>query len=275
MKTLLTQVLEDWCTARKGRVTPVAGAWVTRVDLPQGHFFVHGYALPLNSAASFQLARDKVATSTVLMEAGVACIPHRLVMRPEVAQAWYGYPCSVEKQLEECRRQFGEDMVIKPNHGFGGQGVERVHGQVEALSRTLDILAVDRDCAVSPFVDAARELRLVVLDGRVVCVYEKERGEDWRHNLARGARAVPLEDSALRDRATQRAREACEVLGLRLASVDVFVTGEDLRVIEVNSGVVLEKMAHQLPGGVDIARRVYGEILGAVERDLDRLHGTI
>jgi len=253
----------------------VAGLWVSRVELPRGHFFVHGYALPLNTAASYQLARDKVATSLVLAAAGVPCVPHRLVMAPEVAEAWYGSPRDVTAQLEECLEAFGEDLVLKPNHGFGGQDVQRTQSRREAGEVLAQVLGSARDHAVAPYIPDAREVRVVLLDEAILCIYEKVRGEDWRHNLARGAQAVPVTDPSLAEACGDLARRAAGVLGLRLAAVDLFLTRDGLSVIEVNSGVVLEKMARQLPGGMDIARRAYGEILGAVERDLDRLHGSI
>jgi glutathione synthase/RimK-type ligase-like ATP-grasp enzyme len=61
------------------------------------------------------------------------------------------------------------------------------------------------------------------------------------------------------------ARAAAAAMNLRFGSVDV-VRDEagKLRILEVNSGVMMEFLARALPEGEALARRVYGAALRAM-----------
>lgn len=90
----------------------------------------------------------------------------------------------------------------------------------------------------------------------------------WRHNLAAGAQPVldlPLEQ---RKRVVSLARQALEILGLRVAAVDIVETDEGLRVLEINSGVMMEHFARQHPQGETLARQVYAALLDHMFADI-------
>jgi glutathione synthase/RimK-type ligase-like ATP-grasp enzyme len=66
----------------------------------------------------------------------------------------------------------------------------------------------------------------------------------WRHNLGRGAKAVPFAANGLAyaDELTL-ARAAMRALGLRFASVDLVTVAKRPMVLEVNAGVMLEVLS--------------------------------
>ncbi len=90
----------------------------------------------------------------------------------------------------------------------------------------------------------------------------EERPLIWRHNLAAGAEPrLPLA-AELMARLEPLALRAARVLGLRVAAVDIAQLADgDLRVLEVNSGVMMEHFARHHPQGEDLARRVYAALL--------------
>jgi len=268
MKKILRDILADYAREKCWEVRHLGDGWITHVQTEHGQFFIHGYAFPLNNAASFLLAKDKAAASVVLAVRGIPCVPHRLVLAPAVAREWYGDKGSIADQLSGICAAFGEDLVLKPNDGFSGHGVVHTETFDAALREVEDALRNARDHAVSPYIPSVREVRVVLLDGNVLCLFEKKLGTDWRHNLAQGATAIPLEDTEETALCSDLAQAAASAMSLRLCSVDIFLTETGPMVIEVNSGVMIEKMATQLPGGMDIARCVYGSVLGAVETDL-------
>lgn len=87
-----------------------------------------------------------------------------------------------------------------------------------------------------------------------------ERLLNWRHNLGQGASLRLLDPgSALVRPLVDLARRAAAALNLEFGSIDVVTepgAGASPRVLEVNSGVMMEALAGA-PGGQDIARRVY------------------
>lgn len=118
-----------------------------------------------------------------------------------------------------------------------------------ALAALLENLAEDERSSLAS-VPAANERRLL----------------NWRHNLGQGASARLLDMNQLRsDEAWRIAIEAAKVLGLQFGSVDVIIDDAGRRrVLEVNSGVMMEFLARTLADGEALAREVYGRAVRAM-----------
>jgi len=118
-----------------------------------------------------------------------------------------------------------------------------------ALASLLENLAEDERSALAS-VPAVGEIRLL----------------NWRHNLGQGAIARLLDMSALRhDQAWTLARDATRALGLVFGSVDVVIdTMGKRRILEVNSGVMMEFLAKTLPEGEALTRKVYGKAIAVM-----------
>lgn len=118
-----------------------------------------------------------------------------------------------------------------------------------ALAALLENLAEDERRALTS-VPGAGEKRLL----------------NWRHNLGQGASAIVLDMDALRkDPAWDLAHQAAAALGLQFGSVDVIIDDAGTRrVLEVNSGVMMEFLARTLANGEVLAREVYGRAVRAM-----------
>lgn len=85
---------------------------------------------------------------------------------------------------------------------------------------------------------------------------------DWRHNLARGASAAEIGPADPRHAAASGVAVAgARALGITFASVDVVLVGGEWRVLEINSGVTVNKMAAQLDNGPARAQALYDDIV--------------
>jgi glutathione synthase/RimK-type ligase-like ATP-grasp enzyme len=84
---------------------------------------------------------------------------------------------------------------------------------------------------------------------------------NWRHNLDAGARPVLLEQGAAREACVALARRAAKAIGIRFASVDIVRVGGAWKVLEINSGVMMEALGKLHPELVDAA---YGAALDKV-----------
>jgi glutathione synthase/RimK-type ligase-like ATP-grasp enzyme len=76
---------------------------------------------------------------------------------------------------------------------------------------------------------------------------------NWRHNLDAGARPVPLERGETRKACVAIAVRAAKAIGIRFASVDVVSVGGSWRILEINSGVMMEALGKLHPELVDAA----------------------
>jgi glutathione synthase/RimK-type ligase-like ATP-grasp enzyme len=90
----------------------------------------------------------------------------------------------------------------------------------------------------------------VIPDGEIQII-------SWKHNLSKGAtaRCVPNPDSEL----IFLARQAAGAIGLVLCSVDILydVNTQQLKVLEINSGVSLNKCIPYIPEGKEKAKALY------------------
>jgi len=101
--------------------------------------------------------------------------------------------------------------------------------------------------------DAAQALAVVPSQGAEFLV-------NWRHNLGQGAAVRVLEpDDPADGEALQLATRAAEALNLTFGSVDVLLTRDGPKVLEINAGVMMEFLARSISGGEELSRRIYRE----------------
>jgi glutathione synthase/RimK-type ligase-like ATP-grasp enzyme len=70
---------------------------------------------------------------------------------------------------------------------------------------------------------------------------------NWRHNLDAGAEPVLLQEGAVRERCVELAIKAAKSIDLRFGSIDVVQVDDGWRVLEINSGVVMEALGKTHP----------------------------
>ncbi len=80
----------------------------------------------------------------------------------------------------------------------------------------------------------------------------------WRHNLGSGAQPVVLQQGATPDTCVQIAIRAAKSIGIRFGSIDVIQTNGSWRILEVNSGVMMEVLYKTHP---DLVYAVYSAAL--------------
>ena len=84
-----------------------------------------------------------------------------------------------------------------------------------------------------------REVNAVVPKG-------EQRILNWRHNLDAGAKPV-LWRTARSERPAQSSRRSRDAIGITFASIDVVRVDGEWRVLEINSGVMMEALAKLHP----------------------------
>jgi glutathione synthase/RimK-type ligase-like ATP-grasp enzyme len=158
-------------------------------------------------------------------------------------------------------RKHPNGLVIKPNEGTSGRSVFRVANAIELDAAVTEIFSSHLSLAISPYVEIADEIRVILLDDVPRVVYRKQRGSDWRHNLEFGAQPVLLEQGDARDACVALAIRAARAIGIRFASVDIVRVGAEWRVLEINSGVMMEMLGKHHP---ELVHATYGAALDKV-----------
>jgi len=146
----------------------------------------------------------------------------------------------------------GAPAVVKLHQGTQGIGVMLAESR-QAIESTLEAFwTLGQDIILQEFVaeSKGRDIRAIVAGRKVVAAMRRraQKGE-FRSNLHRGGDAVPLPD--LDERYVHAAVEACRVMGLEVAGVDMLETRAGPKILEINSSPGLEGIERCT--GVDVA----------------------
>lgn len=169
------------------------------------------------------LADDKASTAVRLAAASVAQAPTR-ICPPELGQ------------VLALAEEIGYPVVLKRTHGAQGRWVRRVRDASD-LPRMVDELVAEGPGALILQPEIAdfsgHSIRVVLTGGHVLASTERTAtGDEWRSNVAGGARQRPI---TLTPREQNLATAAAGALGLRHAGVDLLRTPSGPLVLEVNS----------------------------------------
>lgn len=259
---VFVRAIRRYCAARAIAVEVRADGWLIAMGRGTTRRFAFGYDIGLNSAVAHRLANDKSATSDVLALAGVPCIPHLLFLNPRLGETVVG--SAWRETMRQIMREQPHGVVVKPNEGTSGRSVFRATTEAELDRAAEDVFAMSTGLVISPFVEIEDEVRVVLLDNVPLIVYSKQRGADWRHNLDAGAKPVMIEDGERRATCVALARDAAAAIGIAFASIDVVRVAGIWRVLEINSGVMMETLAKHHP---DLVQAAYE---AALDRVFDR-----
>jgi glutathione synthase/RimK-type ligase-like ATP-grasp enzyme len=242
---IFVQAIRRYCAGHGIAVDVRAGGWLIAMRRGDERRFAFGYDIGLNSAIAHRLANDKSATSEALTLEGVPCIPHHLFLNPKLGSnvvdpAW-------REAMLELLADHPQGVVVKPNEGTSGRSVFKVTTAAELDQAVGEVFSMSTGLVISPYVAIADEVRVVLLDERPLVVYSKQRGADWRHNLDAGAKPALLEDGAVRGTCVQLAIDAARAIGITFASIDVVCVDGAWRVLEINSGVMMEALGKLHP----------------------------
>ena len=193
----------------------------------------------LNSPKSVECAVDKYLTTAKLEAAGLP-VPETIV-------------CENSDDALVAFEQLGRDVVVKPIFGSEGRGILRVSDPDLALRTFRTLERLQAALYLQRFVDhPGYDIRVLVLDGRVLGGMRRVSDGDFRTNVSREGRGEP---HSVTDTEAEWALRAASATGARFAGIDILYDREGYGfVIEVNA--VPGWRAFQRVTGIDVAKLV-------------------
>lgn len=221
-------------------VLPRIGASVT----------VHGLAVvrqleaqgvpAVNGAQAIERSRDKLRALQLLAGQGVP-VPRTVLARGSGDLAAF---------VEQVG---GLPAILKLIRGTQGVGVMIAHSKAEVESILSTLQDLGQETLLQEFVaeSRGRDVRALVVGGRVVAAMRREARAGFRSNLHRGGEGSALE---LPPEFAAVAVRAAAVLGLEVAGVDLLEARSGPKVMEINSSPGLEGVERAT--GVDVAAAI-------------------
>ncbi len=87
---------------------------------------------------------------------------------------------------------------------------------------------------------------------------------NWKHNLGQGAQPELINEPVLVAQLSALALHAAQAVNVRFASVDIIRTGGEFKVLEINSGIMMESFARLNSHNYLVAKSIYQEALVAL-----------
>jgi ribosomal protein S6--L-glutamate ligase len=160
--------------------------------------------------------------------------------------------------LPAIRRLGGAPVIIKVLEGTQGVGVILADTEkiAEAIIETLQ--SARQNVLIQKFVKESRgtDVRAFVVGDRVIAAMKREaQGDEYRSNVHRGGATKRIDIGPDYE---QTAVRAAQIMGLRVAGVDMLESAEGPKVMEVNSSPGLEGI--EAATGVDVAGAIIEEL---------------
>ncbi|MFI4871808.1 MAG: RimK family alpha-L-glutamate ligase [Phycisphaerales bacterium JB061] len=191
-----------------------------------------------NTANGITNSRDKLRSLQILSRHDIG-IPHTTFVRDR------------KDVLPSIERIGGAPVIIKILEGTQGVGVilAETTKVAEAIIETLQ--SARQNVLVQQFVSESKgkDIRAFVIGDTVVAAMRRvAQGDEFRSNVHRGGKAEPIElDPVYKETAVR----AAQIMGLRVAGVDMLEGKDGPQIMEVNSSPGLEGIEGAT--GLDIA----------------------
>ncbi|MCH5159853.1 MAG: RimK family alpha-L-glutamate ligase [Clostridiales bacterium] len=209
-----------------------------------------------NSAAATAICDDKMLSHIVLCNHGIpmpATLPGALCYNEKGEVT--------DEYLQNAIDTLGLPMVVKQCHGSFGEQVY--------LASTFDELKhIVKKIKMSAYLfqqyefqSSGRDMRVIVIGGRVVCGMMRENLDDFRSNVAHGGKAKAID--VPKDIA-KMCEKTANIIGLDYCGVDVLL-GDTPKLCEVNSNAMFEAM--EAATGVNVAKLYAEHIIKSVKND--------
>ena len=224
--------------SRYDAVIPRIGASITMYGTAVVRQFEQMGVFTLNSSNAISVSRDKLRSTQILSRHNIG-IP---------TTAFVSDRTSV---LPAITHVGGAPVIIKLLEGTQGIGVILADNTkiAEAIIETLQ--SAKQNVLIQKFVKESkgRDMRAFVVGDRVVAAMRRIAvGEEFRSNVHRGGRAEPANIDPAYERI---AIHAAQIMGLRVAGVDMLETEDGPNILEVNSSPGLEGI--ETTTGIDVA----------------------
>ncbi len=290
----LVEIVKNICAEEKITLHTYSSDYILQLEANKRIMFIFGNKFPNNNAAIEKICDDKAALSDILEHYNIPHVPHYLFYSflseqnirengnwPDMIKLLKKYDAVVCKN----NRGTGGTSVYKATNQKELEfAVEKIFNSSKSLciSPYYDIENEYRVIVVSnEYQYAFRKVRPHVIGDGVSSLIElinqseykdrlkslkdfdldsiPEKNEkvllSWKHNLGQGATPELVKDSKLKEKLFNLAKRCISYLDMGFVSVDVVEVSGTLQVLEINSGIMIEKFSQYSEECYELAKK--------------------
>lgn len=286
----IVKIIEEISKENGYKLNLFSDEWLVVIENGEKKMFIPSFRFPNNDAGVAGLCNDKCALSEYLTYNRIPCIPHTFFWFGEKENSEKDIN-EFTKILRRVVTQYG-GAVVKPNNGTGGNDVYKITDITKVELFAERYRKATGMFAVSPYVEIDSEYRTIICENRIMLTFEKirpfviadgkrsyfdylkekgyeicpysndylpEKGDkvilQWKHNLQSGAKPLLLNDPPAE--LTALAEKTTQAVGIKFASIDAVKVKGEFYILEINSGVMMEKFASENDLYYNVAKKVY------------------
>lgn len=226
-------------------VIPRIGASITFYGLAVLRQFEQSGVFTINSAQGIARSRDKLHAMQILSRHDIGLPLTAFVRRRDDV-------------LPAIQRVGGAPVIIKLLEGTQGVGVILADSVKVAQAIVETLQSKQQNVLLQKFVKESKgtDIRAFVVGDRVVASMRRQaQGDEFRSNVHRGGSATPVQ---LSEEFADTAVRAAQIIGLRVAGVDMLESSAGPQIMEVNSSPGLQGIEKSTE--VDVAGAIIEEI---------------
>lgn len=168
-----------------------------------------------------KITRSKVLTYDILAKAGFR-VPKSIIFFNHADK-------------EKLVNTFGYPFVIKPDNGFGGEGVELIHNE-EELDKYLGELKYGVAYIAQEYIATSKgtDIRVVILKNEYLYSMKRQAGnpDEFRSNVHQGGSATAIE---IDEKTIKMCEDASRLFDLPVVGLDLMIGDGEYVFAEVNS----------------------------------------
>ena len=289
----LVKIIKEICKQHNIEFTAFSDDWIIQLKCNGKVMYIYGYRFPNNNAVIDRICSDKSALSDVLENNLIKHIPHYYYHFQGKNELDGEIHKSIKSQLDKfgaivCKSNTGsggrsvyrvfseselenalanilpvtKSIAISPYFNIEDEyRVIIINGEIEVIYKKMQPYVIgDGKHTIKELLSQTGNEKIQIND-EIDLYYVPTLNEhckiNWKHNLGQGANSIIINDIELKDRIATLAQSCASCLNLEFASIDIVSINGDLRVLEINSGIMMEIFSSESKEKYNIAKSIY------------------
>lgn len=167
------KILDELCEEKSIKQEKISFGWIRKLTRNNESHSLVRYEFDINSAVSYEIAKDKYATYAMLKNNNIPIVEHQAFFNP-VSRSNY-FDENFRLILELSLKKYGK-LVIKANDSCKGKDVYLFDNILDGIAILEKMFKEGFPLVVvCPYIDIKYEYRAVYLDDEVIYLYKKEK----------------------------------------------------------------------------------------------------
>lgn len=297
---MFIEMVKEICEELNIKYTLLSKNWVIKLEKDNKIRYLTGNKFDLNGHALGNIMDDKYATYEILNDLDIPVCTHHIFYRHNNHNS-FAMGCHKKEDLLKIFHKYNNNVVIKPNRGSMGLGVYHITSEEDLFKKTSILFRNNYSISICPYYQIINEYRVIILDNQIKLMFKKikpivigdgvsalkellikfnkdyyeaisiphiipKKDEiypyDFKFNLSRGSIAATDIKEPIKNEIASLAQTVSKRSRIRFASIDIIETiDNNLLVLEVNSGVTIDKVTKYIENGKKIAKEIYKEAI--------------